>query len=90
MHQSGLRITGPDAEIRWSYHTAARLASYTFTGEGMTATVTATVVSGDAFKLSQPDLTFRILRPSGPPWSYAVQSLHIAGSTVTLTVSLQE
>lgn len=85
-----LNIKGRDAAIRWGYHTAATLTAYEMTGTGATATVTATVVSADHFKLSQQGLTFRILRQHGPHWDYAVHSLHIAGQTVTATVSLQE
>lgn len=85
-----LTIKGRDALIRWGYHTAAALAAYEMTGTGATATVTAQVVTADDFKLSQQGLTFRIPRQNGPHWDYAVQSLQIAGGTVTATVSLQE
>ena len=85
-----LTIRGREALLRWGYHTAATLAAYEMTGTGATATVTAKVVSADNFKLQQQGLTFRIPRQNGPHWDYAVQSLHVADATVTVTVFLQE
>lgn len=86
----GLSISGTAAEVRWGYHRAARLESYTLTAQGATGTVTGTVTEADAFKLAQPDLTFRIVRQNGPAWSYPVHSLHVADGTLTASVLLQE
>lgn len=86
----GLTITGKEAEIRWGYRKAARLSSYILTADGASGTVTGTVAEADSFTLTQPALTFRIVRQNGPAWSYPVQSLQVADGTLTARVSLQE
>lgn len=51
-------VRGQSATVKWGYHRACELASWSFAGSGIAGgTVTATVVSRDAFKLSQDPLT---------------------------------
>ena len=73
---------GPVGELRWSYHKAADLASWEITGSSLTATV----LSHDAFRVSQQPLTFVVPRTTGS-WTWSVQSLQIAGTSLTATIS---
>jgi hypothetical protein len=78
-------LRGAAADVRWSYHRAAALGAWTFvadaTGGG---TVTATVLSHDAFKVSQRPLTFVVPRSSGD-WRWAITTLQIDGTSLTAT-----
>lgn len=69
---------GDAGELRWGYHQAAVLGPWTITGE----TLTATVVSADAFRTSQPAVTFRVSRSSGVPWEWRIAELNIAGASL--------
>lgn len=82
MHQ--VSITGQAGEVRWGYHTAATLASWSVTGGDK---LTATIVSSDAFRVSQHPLTFQVRRPSGHVWTWAIQSLQIAGTTLQASLA---
>ena len=83
------RITGAAADVRWSYHRAARLRDYILTAEGSTGTLTATVIDADAYQCAQPHLTLCIPRQTGS-WTYPIRTLHVAGATLTASVDLQE
>lgn len=81
-----LTITGQAAEVKWAYHTAVSLASWSLTDDALTATV----VSADHFRVSQKPLTFVVTRPSGVQWTWPIQCLQIAGQTLTASVAPQE
>jgi len=72
-------VRGQEGELRWGYHPAAVLGPWTITGD----TLTATVVSHDGFRTSQPSVTFRVTRPQGAPWVWAIDTLQIAEGTLT-------
>lgn len=76
-------IRGASAEIKWAWHRAALLESWEIKGN----TATAKVVSLDTFKASQQPLTFIAHRPHGKTWQWPIQSLQVAGSTVSLLLS---
>lgn len=80
---------GEAAEVRWGYHRAATLESWEFQPTSDGATVTAKVLSTDAFRLSQPVLTFAVPRPSGA-WLWPVRSLQIVGSTLMASLGPPE
>jgi len=80
---------GEAAEVRWGYHRAASLAAWEFHPKPDGAVVTAKVVSTDAFRLSQPALTFVVPRPKGP-WVWPVTSLQQAGASITMTLGPPE
>lgn len=83
-------INGPQGEVRWSYHRAATVGPWTLTAEPAGATLTATVVSSDAFAVSQQPLTFVVPRPSGASWTWPIVTLQIAGGSLTAELGPQE
>lgn len=79
-------ITGAVATLRWAYHQAAELRTWTVTkGEAGSFALSASVVSHDAFRVTQRPLVFVVQTANGP-WRFPVLSLQIEG--VTLTASL--
>jgi len=76
---------GAEAVIRWGYHRAAELGSWTLQDH----TLIAEVKSVDALKITQSSLTFVVPRPSGS-WAWAVTGLQIAGRTLTASVGPPE
>lgn len=76
MNQIALR--GVSGEIRWSYHRAASLTSWTMEGRQLSATVT----EADAFRLAQAPLLFIVPRPKGHAWSWPIASVRIDGTTL--------
>lgn len=80
-----LAFSGTAGELRWGYQPAAVLGSWTLTDD----TLTAQVVSHDAFRTSQPSLTFRVNVQNGAHWEWRVAELSIAGQSLRATL-LQE
>ena len=90
MNKATLR--GPSAEVRWAYHRAADLGPWTMTllDTHGNVSMTAAVISSDAFRVSQQPLTLVVPRPNGNAWRWPIQSLQIAGSTLTASLGPQE
>jgi len=88
---NAIKFTGTAGEVRWGYTPAATLATWELvaneTGGG---TVTAKVVTQDMFRVAQRPLTFVVPRPSGPAWCWPIQSLQLAGETLTASLGPQE
>jgi len=80
---------GPAAEIRWAYHTAARLGPWTITTDATGATFTAQVIAADAFKVSQQPLTFVVERQKAN-WSWPIESLQLTDTSVTGRVKTED
>ena len=83
-----LQIRGVVGQIRWAYYVAAAVHGYTVvvnkkTGAG---TLRATIVSSDAFRLSQHGLVFAATHKGGE-WRWTIDTLQISGGTVTGTLS---
>lgn len=76
-----VEIKGASAVLKWGYHQAAALESWSISGY----VVTATVVERDAFRVTQAPLTFEVPRPNGN-WTWSVQSLQITGDTLTARI----
>jgi hypothetical protein len=85
-----IHVRGTGAEVRWGYHRAATLGSWTMQSGPTGATVTAQVASVDAFKVSQRPLTFTVPRPKGLTWSWPILTLQISGSECTASLGPQE
>lgn len=81
-------ITGTSAVIRWGYRDAAVVSSWSAPISKDT-TVTGTVSSVDAFRVSQRPLTFVVTRESGD-WRWPITSLQIDGLTFRATVTLPQ
>lgn len=88
--ESRVVIRGPEGHVRWAYHKAASLRSWVVQVEPSKSTLTATVVSTDAFAVSQSPLTFVVPRPKGQPWRWPIISLQIADTSLTATLGPQE
>ncbi len=83
MNSNAVRFTGQEGELRWSYHRAAVLSSWSISAEPTSGLrLTATVVNMDAFRVSQRPLTFQVPRPSGQAWTWSLQTLQITGSNL--------
>jgi hypothetical protein len=76
---------GAEAVIKWGYHEAAVLGPW----EMSAGILTAKVISFDESRTSQPSLTFRVHRANAAPWVWPVESLSIAGDTLSAKL-LQE
>lgn len=76
--------------MRWGYHTAATLSAWTLTADTTGMTLVATSTDADAFKVTQHPLTLVVSRQNGQPWIWPLESLHLAGSTVTGRVAVQK
>lgn len=86
-----LTVTGQRALIFWGYREIGALSGWSLSAhDGAVGTLTGTVERGDAFQLSQQGLEVRIVRQKGQPWRWPVQSLQLAGRTVTATVRLAD
>lgn len=81
----GIRLAGAEGQVRWVYHIAAVLGSWTLEDR----VLTATIKTSEDVKLSQQPLNFFVPRP-GHPWVWPIESLQIADGTLTATVGPQE
>jgi hypothetical protein len=82
-----LTITGQAGELRWGYRSAASLASWSIASDGNGGqSLTAQIVSKDAFAVTQAPLTFRVPRQSGTAWEWSVKTLQISGTTLTASL----
>jgi len=86
---STVTIGGVTGSLRWGYHEAAVLASWTLTNTTEGWTLTATVVSVDAFRVSQHPLVFLAPHASGA-WRWPVKELQIMGATLTASLGPKE
>lgn len=81
---------GEAAELRWGYHSAATLKDWTLTPQDASRfTVTAQVVSSDAYRVSQRPIVFMVHRQASD-WKWAVESLQITGSSFSATLGPSE
>lgn len=85
-----IRVAGVAGSLRWSYREAAALGSWSMEHVGLSLTLTAHVVSLDAFAVSQRPLTFRVTRESGVVWSWPVESLQVVDNALTATLRSEE
>lgn len=76
-----MTMTGMSASVKWGRRDAVIVGAWSMTGhpEGG-GTLTASVVSSDAFRVTQAPLTF--VHPNGT-WAWPVLSLQITGNTLT-------
>ncbi len=81
---------GEAAELRWGYHSAAVLTDWTMTPQTASSlTVTARVVSSDAFRVSQHPIVFTVHRQIAD-WKWPVKTLQIANGALTAELGPQE
>ena len=85
-----LRISGQDAAIRWGYHAAAVVRSWTVTREdGGSYVLAAAIVSSDAYRLSQRPLVFVAPHAKGA-WRWPIEALQMTGASLTATLGPKE
>lgn len=87
---SSVKMHGPVAEVRWGYRVAATLTEWAMTMDASGTALSATVTSADTFRMSQPSLTFRVIRQRGEPWDWPVESLQFAAGTLTARLGPQK
>lgn len=85
-----IQATGPNGRVVWSYHTAASVGSWTMNIGPDGITLTASVLSADAFRVSQRPLTFVVSRPNGVTWRWPVLSLQTDSGSLTASLGPQE
>lgn len=85
MEGNRIAFSGPSGLIRWGYHTAATVGPWTLSN----GTLTAPIVTCDDFKASQRPLTFVVPQPKSD-WVWSVQSLQIAGGSLTAVLGPSE
>lgn len=81
---------GESAELRWGYHVAATVKDWELTPQDSSRfTVTARVVSSDAFRVTQRPIVFTVQRKASV-WRWTVESLQFVGETMSASIVLQE
>jgi len=86
--ESGLTVEGPagTSEIRWGYQSAVTLGAWTIAS----GVLTARVLELHPWRVSQPGLSFVVLRPFGAAWVWPVLAITIADDMVTATLGPKE
>lgn len=89
MAGGGAQIRGVVGQIKWSYYVAAALHGFTVQRDKESGRweLTGTVVTSDAFRLSQSPLEFVVPHKHGV-WRWTVLSHAISQATVTATLAL--
>ena len=85
----GMTVTGVTADLRWGYHRAGTLRAWTVTKSDEIWSLTATVVSADAFRVAQRPLVLVAPHAHGA-WRWPVVELQIAGASLTATLGPPE
>lgn len=80
-----IALKGITGDVRWSYQRAAEVTSWTIEA----GQLTATIVSHDAFRLSQQPLRFVATHAKGA-WVWPIQQLQVSGSSLTATLGPME
>jgi hypothetical protein len=83
-------MTGVNGLVRWGYHTAASLPTWTLSAKDAGFALTGSVREADTFRLSQSALTFRVPRQNGSVWVWPILELHIADGALIATLGPQE
>lgn len=84
------QLSGVFASLRWGYHPAATLNAWTVTRvDDQAWSLTATVVSSDAFRVSQRPLALEAPHEKGL-WKWPITELQITGASLTATLGLME
>lgn len=84
-------VRGVNASLRWGYAQAAALRDYTVVREDEHKqwSVSATVVSSDAFRIAQRPLAFIAPHAKGV-WRWPIQELQISGDSLTASLGPPE
>lgn len=80
-----ITVRGQAAVLKWGYHDAATLGSWTL----YLGTLTAAVVSADQFRITQQPIVFVASHAAGA-WRWPIEALSIADGTLTARLGPQE
>ncbi len=86
MAVDGFQIRGVVGQINWAYYTAAAIHGYTVQRDKSTGlwNMRGTVVTSDAFRLSQRPLLFVATHTK---WKWTIDTFKIVNGTVEATLS---
>jgi hypothetical protein len=82
-------VTGVRGSLRRGYQVAADLGPWTVTRDGPSWSMTATVFSSNAFRVSQRPLVFVAEHAHGA-WRWPIQTLQISGASLTAVLGSPE
>lgn len=82
-------VTVAEAEVRWSWHTAACLRNCTVTRTDGVWSLSGSIVTCNARRLSQQPLTF-VVPVQGGTWRWPVESLQIADAVLMARLGPKE
>ncbi|MES2360155.1 MAG: hypothetical protein V4529_17570 [Gemmatimonadota bacterium] len=83
-------FSGPAAVVRWGYHRAAELGTWTMESAGDGYKLTAQLQTVDAYQIDQMPLTFVVPRGDRPDWKWPITSSTVNGSTFTADLGPSE
>lgn len=84
-----MTLSGLTGDLRWGYLVAAVFGPWRFEGGGGGGTLTGTLVSSDAFRLTQVPLT-AVLQVGRSSTRWRVEGVEISGSEVVVTLGPRE
>ena len=84
-----MKVSGEAGQIRWGYFLAATVKEWTIVREPGAMSLTATIVSKDAVRISQRPLDFNVTHRRGV-WTWPITELQVDGDTVTASLSEKE
>ena len=85
-----LTLTGAEAAIRWGYHVACLVTTWTLTQGDGAPTLTATIAHSNTYRLSQRPLVFMVARYGGIIWRWPIVELQITGASLSATLGPKE
>ncbi len=85
--QHASTLTWDGGEIRWAYHVAASVRSWTITSGNGERILTGVVEAVDAFRVAQAPLRFTV---PFKRWAWPIESLQIADGRFTARLGPQE
>lgn len=77
-----MTVRGLVGQVMWGYHLAGSVSQWTVSKSDGAWSLSATVVSSDAFRLSQRPLVFVAPHKDGA-WRWPIVSLQIEGAALT-------
>jgi len=84
-----MAVSGVKGSLKWSYHEAGVLGAWTVTTVEGVRTLSAALVSSDAFRVSQRPLRFVATHATGA-WTWPIEQLQIQGASLTAVLGPRE
>ena len=80
---NSITLRGTSGDIRYVYHRAAVVGAWTIESGHLRATL----LSHDAFHLSQQPLSFTVYRPHGVTWTWRLADVSVTGTELHGTIT---